>query len=77
MFSKPGAREDGAGAFFPSRGDFAQEGGCPTLLQERPVKTPFMLTVLIGVAFGGSVMAASPDYMVEDCKNAAQVFFQR
>lgn len=31
---------------------------------------------LIGLVFGGSAVAQSPGYMMEDCKNSSQIFFQ-
>lgn len=35
-----------------------------------------LVAVVLGVAFGNSALAASPEYMVEDCRNKAQIFFQ-
>jgi hypothetical protein len=36
----------------------------------------FLLLVVLGVAVANGAMAASPDYMMEDCKYSSQVFFQ-
>ncbi len=35
-----------------------------------------LFIVVLGIVFASSAMAASPDYMMEDCKNSSQVFFQ-
>jgi hypothetical protein len=35
-----------------------------------------LLHVVLGIAFASSAMAASPAYMMEDCKNSSRVFFQ-
>ena len=40
------------------------------------MKNKFIFPALIGFAIGGHAMAASPEYMMEDCGNNAQVFFQ-
>jgi len=40
------------------------------------MKPYFILPVVAGLVFGSSAMAASPDYMMEDCRNSAKVFFQ-
>lgn len=35
-----------------------------------------LFLAVLGVALGNSALAASPEYMVEDCRNNAQIFFQ-
>ncbi len=35
-----------------------------------------LFPVVLCIAFANTAMAASPDYMMEDCKNSAQIFFQ-
>jgi hypothetical protein len=40
------------------------------------MKNTLLFTALAGLALAGSATAASPDYMMEDCKHSAQVFFQ-
>lgn len=40
------------------------------------MRSSFMLPALVGLVLGGSAMAASPDYMMQDCKNPAQGLFQ-
>ena len=35
-----------------------------------------LLPIVLGIAFAKSAVAASPDYMMEDCKNGSQIFFQ-
>jgi len=35
-----------------------------------------LFPVVLGVAFANSALAASLDYMMEDCKYSSQVFFQ-
>jgi hypothetical protein len=45
-------------------------------LQDRPVKTCFILPTLVALVFGGSAFAQSTEYMVEDCRNSSQIFFQ-
>lgn len=38
-------------------------------------KTP-MLIALAGMVLAGGAMAQSPDYMMQDCRNSAQIFYQ-
>jgi hypothetical protein len=45
-------------------------------LEETPVKTCYISPTLFGLVFGGSAMAQSTEYMIEDCKNSSQIFFQ-
>jgi hypothetical protein len=35
-----------------------------------------LLPLVLGITLANSALAASPDYMMEDCKSSAQVFFQ-
>ena len=35
-----------------------------------------LFPVILGVAFGNGAMAASPEYMMEDCQNNSRIFFQ-
>jgi hypothetical protein len=35
-----------------------------------------LFPLLLGIAFANAALAASPDYMLEDCKYSAKVFFQ-
>ncbi len=32
--------------------------------------------VVLGIALAKSALAASPEYMMEDCRNSSQIFFQ-
>ena len=40
------------------------------------MKVSLTLSVSLCMAFGGYAIAQSPDYMMEDCGNASQIFFQ-
>lgn len=40
------------------------------------MKTKILGLVTLGFAFSGSALAQSPDYMMADCKNNSQIFFQ-
>jgi len=35
-----------------------------------------LFPIVLGIVFAKSAVAASPDYMMEDCKNGSQIFFQ-
>ena len=35
-----------------------------------------LFPIALGIACANSAMAASPEYMMEDCKGSAQVYFQ-
>ena len=35
-----------------------------------------LIPIAVGIACAGSALAASPEYMMEDCKDSAQVYFQ-
>jgi hypothetical protein len=35
-----------------------------------------LFPLVLGMAFGNAALAASPEYMLEDCKYSAKVFFQ-
>jgi hypothetical protein len=40
------------------------------------VRSSFMLPALVGLVLDGSAVAASPGFMMQDCKNSAQILFQ-
>jgi hypothetical protein len=40
------------------------------------MKPRTLFPLVLGMAFGNGALAASPDYMLEDCKYSAKVFFQ-
>ncbi|MGD2020498.1 MAG: hypothetical protein PVJ47_05550 [Thiohalocapsa sp.] len=46
------------------------------MYQETSMIPRILFPVLLGIGFSHSAMAASPDYMMEDCKYSSQVFFQ-
>ena len=40
------------------------------------MRSLFLGVAMLGLAVGGEVLAQSPDYMMEDCRNNSQIFFQ-
>jgi hypothetical protein len=44
--------------------------------EETSMASRFLLLIVLGIAVANGAMAASPDYMMEDCKNSSQIFFQ-
>jgi hypothetical protein len=40
------------------------------------MKPRSLFPLILGIGIASAALAASPEYMQEDCKNSAQVFFQ-
>jgi hypothetical protein len=45
-------------------------------LKDEQMKTSILFSTFAGLALASSAMAASPDYMMEDCRNNSRIFFQ-